>query len=68
MKFINATRMPSRIVCLENGRTLPKLRAYWGTRKNDTTLKSIKRNFKKSVLTPCDSEIKSKGFQYLYCK
>ena len=52
-------RMLSRIVCLGNGCTLPKLRVYRGTQDINNTLWSVKKKKIKSVLTWYDNQIKS---------
>ena len=53
--------MLSKIVCLENGFTLPNLSEYRGTQNSNNTLRPIKRIF-------CDSQMKSNDIQHLYYK
>ena len=50
--------MLSRLVYLENGHTLLKLRVYIGTQNYNNTLWSVKRNFLKISLSWCASQIK----------
>ena len=70
MKTMYVTRMLGEIVCLDNGCKLPKLRVYRGTQNNNNTLRSIKRNILKSILTWYNCKIKSNDIHYyfLLCK